>query len=917
MKKTIKAMMAKVFGGKSGTTARKTTLRVDGLEDRTVPTLLGHRTALICSTPVQATTANPGDTVQLSGAYMVGMFAGSGDLRYTSATRDGDLNLDLASVTLEVDLRGPMGDYETKVPGRFVGNDTVAFDMGRLGTAGYSVLPVRVMATLSSQADGRVGLGRADLTNRTELHMGPSNPIHTVRAPQKADLSIVLTGPATVTQGESATFSYTVSNRGPGTATNASSGFTFDGNTQYISHGTLAPGQTRTGTVTVTANNTGYKTVVMNIGGAQSDPNLSNNASAMTLNVLPSTADVSVTMTSLTNVTQGDYVTFTYRITNNGPATAKGVSATTTFTSYDVTANVGDLAPGQTRTGTMTMKAEAIGNQRSTVTVTSQTTDPNTTNNSFGYTVTVAEQGYQPQYSVAVKSIGSTDTAVKNEKNVTLLRFETYAGALTGTPRDALLTEATFTAAGATNMQNYTLWADTTGDGLVDTRVQSGVNSYNGYITFDSLIGGGYVTPAGQRTVFEVHGDVAASISSNTFQLAFATSRPDYLKVEDVATGESLSGINTDGTGAGEIVVVTTPSKTFTIKDQGNLYVTQSSTPVRTEWALGGETVTVARVQYRAEDEAMDVFEQVFEVTGTGAQSVERIELYLAGSNTPYAYALRSLDGFTAYTHNRQFEVRKGEVVEQIVKVRVKSDENGGVEGTTFQVTVKNVKARGVSSSNNAQPNDGDTLPEGEFFLGVDVAGPNRDIISQPRTVTMAMVDGVTNANPDADLTELGVGMVNVGQWQLNTASHTNYSSGADVWVGKKIVIDGNADNAIVENNFVFYNKADASFTVTGRAYTMDGVLITAPTITGRFRVIIDVPAHMQGMTTIGMGSSQTWVQRLNVLNKRVSATRASEVMMTLRTDLMEWESRDASGGAAFLGLYLPDAEVRSTRYVA
>jgi hypothetical protein len=363
--------------------------------------------------------------------------------------------------------------------------------------------------------------------------------------------------------------------------------------------------------------------------------------------------------------------------------------------------------------------------------------------------------------------------------------------------------------------------------------------------------------------------------------------------------------------------VVTTPSKIYNLVSQGNGYVYESTTPVRTTWALGGELVTVLRTGFRAEFEALDVYEQTFEVTGTGAQGVERIELYLAGSNTPYAYALRSLDGFTAYTHNRQFVVGKGEVAEQIVKVLVKNDESGVMEGTFFRVQVKNVKVRGVASSNNLMTNDGDSLAEGEVFMGVNVAGPNRDMVSDLRVVTMAMVDRVTNANPAADMTELSEGLVEAGQWQLGAKSHTNYASGADVWVGRKIVIDANADNAVVENNFVFYNKADANFTVTGRAYTMDGVLITAPTITGRFRIVIDVPAHMQGMTTLGMGTNQTWVQRLNVLNRRVSATRQTEVVLTLRTDLMEWESRDANSGGAFLGLYLPDPSVRSTRYVA
>jgi hypothetical protein len=88
-----------------------------------------------------------------------------------------------------------------------------------------------------------------------------------------------------------------------------------------------------------------------------------------------------------------------------------------------------------------------------------------------GTTCTVASSA---KLNIAVKSIGSTDTAVKNSDNINLMRFEARA-----TGNDVLFTKAVAVATQGSllNGQNYTLWFDSDADNIVDTKLQSGVSA--------------------------------------------------------------------------------------------------------------------------------------------------------------------------------------------------------------------------------------------------------------------------------------------------------------------------------------------------------------------------------------------------------------------------------------------------------
>lgn len=113
-----------------------------------------------------------------------------------------------------------------------------------------------------------------------------------------ADLAIVKTGPALVTEGQNYTYQLTVTNNGPATATGISISDTLPANTTFVSAdagcvevasvvtcsvASLANGASATFNVTVTAGSAGSSIVnTATVTGDQSDPNPADNSSTVT-----------------------------------------------------------------------------------------------------------------------------------------------------------------------------------------------------------------------------------------------------------------------------------------------------------------------------------------------------------------------------------------------------------------------------------------------------------------------------------------------------------------------------------------------------------------------------------------------------------------------------------------------------------
>ncbi|WP_190277555.1 T9SS type A sorting domain-containing protein [Adhaeribacter rhizoryzae] len=214
-----------------------------------------------------------------------------------------------------------------------------------------------------------------------------------------------------------ATFAITVANLGPDRVTNlvgkdsrtgkidftgftAPAGTTYNPATGFWAVGTLESGETKTLVVKGIPNTTGR----MNLGGEvyaadQPDSRVENNKTLALLNVLP-VADVIVTNTAPANFNNGENITFTVKVQNNGPDAATSlkiedvlpaglnlVSANPSSGTYQngIWSLGTDLLPGagNAQTLTLTVKPQAAATYSTTAKVLSVNEyDPTITNNS-------------------------------------------------------------------------------------------------------------------------------------------------------------------------------------------------------------------------------------------------------------------------------------------------------------------------------------------------------------------------------------------------------------------------------------------------------------------------------------------------------------------------------------------------------
>ena len=232
---------------------------------------------------------------------------------------------------------------------------------------------------------------------------------------EQADVEVTKAGPATVIGGAHYSYTMTVTNHGPSTATNvvitdalpgavtyvsASDGGTESGGTVTWPAVTLTDGQFVTRTVTVTAPASGTLNNVAQATATTADPDATNNdgtnASAQVSTTVIAQADVEVTKTGPTTVTAGTNFTYTLTVTNDGPDTAMGVVITdalpgaVTFVSAsdggtESTGNVTwptvSLTNGQSVQRTVTVTAPASGTLANVAQATAATADLDASNN--------------------------------------------------------------------------------------------------------------------------------------------------------------------------------------------------------------------------------------------------------------------------------------------------------------------------------------------------------------------------------------------------------------------------------------------------------------------------------------------------------------------------------------------------------
>ncbi len=575
--------------------------------------------------------------------------------------------------------------------------------------------------------------------------------------------------------------------------------------------------------------------------------------------------------------------------------------------------------------------------------------------------------------TVTGKATATLDTAVENSKNINLIRFEARASEAA----DILITDLIFEAAtgySLVNAQNYSVWVDTNDDGVVDTILQKGVAAQSGQVSFDKMTGGGYVIPKQKSVVFEVHGDISASLigTSPVIALRFDTGST-FIQAEQVNDGSSLSGIQakdpangtiasngsfTAGGATAEIQVFTQYSTLYTLRPQGDLYVTKSSTPVRSRQLLGGTLADeILRLQFHAEYEDIDVTDLVFTGSGAAASSiatnVDRIELYKVGATTPFASATVAGCGTDAVASNsmcakmknQEFIVPKGSNTNILVRPRMRTDVDGAVAGVdvildlnrTASTSTGSIRARGLLSSNDLDGNDGDATPEGEVFIGIASASSqyNAKIAGGFNEVVLSKVTAITNADPNANGTAIPTGAGRqIAQFKFATASANNLKNGTNKWTLSGVIFNVNATNVLLgtgdqtstsTSDFKLYNKADPTVKQT--------CISNKVTASGSNLLVICEAINIRSSvnTEIDPGTDTTFVLESEVVNGKISNSSTSTLQVSIQSytddpkatvfgtsngnSHLVWNDKDNGGSTIFKWVEYPDTTINGTSY--
>lgn len=577
------------------------------------------------------------------------------------------------------------------------------------------------------------------------------------------------------------------------------------------------------------------------------------------------------------------------------------------------------------------------GNTIVNVDVNEQCDDGNQTSGDGCDNMCKIEVATQNELTIVQKTLVSTDTAVKNQKDITLLRFEATAD-----NEDLSITSLAFDAKQGSllNGANYTLKVDTNNDGVVDATLQSGVSPVSGIVTFNNIIGGGYTISSTKTLVFEVRSDVASSFVGNSLQLKFATSVPAYVSAERISGSNSLTGIKTDGVCATtcETTVATATSTLWTLQSQGNLFITQSTTPVRSHQLLGSTlSDDVFRLDFRADTENIDVTRLVFTAGGVDAtafsQNVSRLELYQVGATTPFAVATLASCGvdpvpansMCASMQNRQLIVAKGTNVAVLVRILANSDANGAVSGKKFRLTLdasKGAQASGVSSASSLVENDGDAVAEGELFVGVSSPSASQTIVGKDHTVALSKVVSIISVDPNSNGSAIPAGSNRaISQLKFSTANHSNFNNGMNRVAIDSVIYTVNATNVALDPSaFKIYNKVDPTMT---QSCTLD----SASTATVKYVVC-------SGLITSGVNSiidpasDITLVLQANVVSTQVAPSSSSSLQVSLQNfsdstasalsvpgSHMRWIDQDNGASTVFLWMESAETVINGTAY--
>ena len=378
--------------GRIANNATKATFQASSTGDQYYPAALTFSTELFSPRfdavksviDVDGDVVRPGDVLQYTMSLKNDVSAQNGDASTGTVITD----------TL------PAG--ATYVPGSLVIDGKSIPDTGSVATIANGVLTVRVGTGASATAGGRLEIGASTLiTYRMTVDAntpgdtvlandfrvagtaatsgfavtGISNEAKVIVAANGADLSIVKQAPTALVAGQTATYTLSVANAGPGAAESVvvtdaiPAGLEFMDATgtgwscveaastltcerPSIASGATAPVITLTVAVPETASNTGSIVNTATVSSSTPDPDPDNNSS-QTTTPLDRSADLAIKKWHEGTAIPGDRITYTLAVRNEGPSQATGIAVSDPLpTGLSLVSATGE---GWTCTGTTTV----------------------------------------------------------------------------------------------------------------------------------------------------------------------------------------------------------------------------------------------------------------------------------------------------------------------------------------------------------------------------------------------------------------------------------------------------------------------------------------------------------------------------------------------------------------------------------
>jgi uncharacterized repeat protein (TIGR01451 family) len=467
----------------------------------------GGKLAIVSVTPTNGTATILGGTnVQFVPATN---FIGTATIGYAITDSIGGTNSTL--ITIAVTNRPPvanpdsygMAENTTNVF-RPLTNDVLVSSGGSLSI--ISVSPTNGTATILGGTNVQFApatnfLGTATIGYTITDGIGGTNgsliSITVTNVPlARADIAVLKTGPTNGVAGSNLTYTVTVTNLGPASATNIlvtdqlPAGFTFVSaspaatvfnNAASWTVGSLALNARTNFTVTaVSAEGGNFTNVAFAVTSGTVDPNPTNNDGTLTNSQARTTvtplADVAVFKTGGTNISAGGAVVYTITATNAGPSTASNVvvkdslpagttfqsaSGAYTLTNSAVTWQGVTLTNGASVNFTLTLTAPASGSFTNIASSTSSTPDANTNNNNGSAGGSKVRTTVTSAADVQVSLAGPTNVIFGS--NFTFVVTITNAGPGTASNvvvQDLLETGLIFSSAsaGGTNAGSIVTW---------------------------------------------------------------------------------------------------------------------------------------------------------------------------------------------------------------------------------------------------------------------------------------------------------------------------------------------------------------------------------------------------------------------------------------------------------------------------